>query len=59
MGLTDRTTYGIQCVTHLVPNRRKDEPAFFAELEALELALCDREPYLRVARFWQLVSRRP
>jgi S-adenosylmethionine-dependent methyltransferase len=57
-GLTDRTTYGIQCVTHLVPNRRKEEPAFFAELEALELALCDREPYLRVARFWQLVARR-
>jgi len=59
VGLTDRTTYGIQCVTHLVPNRRKEEPAFFAELEALELALCDREPYLRVARFWQLVARRP
>jgi S-adenosylmethionine-dependent methyltransferase len=58
VGLTDRTAYGIQCVTHLVPNRRKEEPAFFAELEALELALCDREPYLRVARFWQLVARR-
>jgi len=58
VGLTDRTAYGIQCVTHLVPNRRKEEPAFFAELEALELALCDREPYLQVARFWQLVARR-
>jgi hypothetical protein len=29
-----------------------------AELEALELALCDREPFLRVAQFWQVVARR-
>ena len=59
VGLSDRTTFGIQCATHLVPNRRKEEPEFFAELEALELALCDREPYLRLARFWQVVARRP
>jgi S-adenosylmethionine-dependent methyltransferase len=59
VGFGEQSTYGIQCVTHLVPNRRKEEPGFYAELEALELALCDREPYLRVARFWQVVARRP
>jgi S-adenosylmethionine-dependent methyltransferase len=58
VGFGEQTTYGIQCVTHLVPNRRKEEPEFYAELEALELALCDLEPFLRVARFWQVVARR-
>ena len=50
--------FGIRCVTDLVTDdARKDDPDYFAALEALELALCDREPYLRTARFWQLVGR--
>lgn len=57
-GLDEVRRYGVQCLIHLVPNRRKEEPAFYADLEALELALCDREPFLEVARFWQLVARR-
>lgn len=50
--------FGIRCVTDLVADdARKDDPAYFAALERLELALCAREPYLRTARFWQLVGR--
>lgn len=57
---TDVTRYGIRCVTDfLADDERKAEPAFYAQLESLELALCDREPYVRTARFWQLVARRP
>lgn len=58
-GLTDVTHYGIRCVTDFIPDdHRKHEPAFYADLEALELTLCDREPYVRTARIWQLVARR-
>ena len=58
-GLGDVTRYGVRCVTdYLADDERKGEPAFFAELEALELALCDREPYVRTARMWQVVATR-
>lgn len=51
--------FGIRCVTDLVADDGiKSDPAFFARLEALELALCEREPYWRTARFWQLTGRR-
>jgi S-adenosylmethionine-dependent methyltransferase len=36
----------------------KADPAFFADLLRLELALCDREPYLRTGLFWQLLARK-
>ena len=50
--------FGIRCVTDLVPDDdRKADPDYFARLEQLELALCAREPFLRTARFWQLVGR--
>ncbi|MCN0176808.1 methyltransferase domain-containing protein [Salinispora arenicola] len=55
--VTDR--FGIRCATDLIANDElKHTPAFFADLERLELALCDREPYLRMARFWQLLATR-
>ncbi|PPK94171.1 S-adenosylmethionine-dependent methyltransferase [Kineococcus xinjiangensis] len=51
--------FGIRCFTDLVDDdRRKAEPGFYADLERLELAACDREPYLRTARSWQIVGRR-
>ena len=51
--------YGLRSVTDFVTDdARKSEPAFYADLEALELALCDREPFVRTARLWQLVARR-
>lgn len=37
----------------------KDDPAYFAALEQLELALCDQEPYVRLGGMWQLVGERP
>ena len=50
--------YGIRCVTDFIADDdRKHEPAFYDDLEALELTLCDREPFVRTARMWQLVAR--
>lgn len=37
----------------------KADPTFFADLLRLELAVCDREPYLRTGMFWQLLARKP
>lgn len=52
-------TYGLLAVTTYIANDgRKYEADFYRELEALELALCDREPYVQTARFWQLVARK-
>lgn len=51
--------FGVLAVTtYIADDDRKSEPDFFAALEALELALRDREPYVRTARFWHLVARR-
>jgi S-adenosylmethionine-dependent methyltransferase len=52
--------FGIRCVTdYIVNDARKSDPAFYADLERLELALCDREPFIGTARMWQLVARTP
>ena len=37
----------------------KQDPDYFAALERLELALCDREPFVRLGGLWQLVAERP
>ncbi len=51
--------FGIRCVMDLIANDPlKREPDFFRQLEALELLLCEREPYWRTARFWQLTGHR-
>jgi S-adenosylmethionine-dependent methyltransferase len=51
--------YGVRCVCdYIVDDERKHDPAFFAELERLELAMADRMPYLLTARFFHLVARR-
>ncbi|GAB7191409.1 tRNA uridine 5-oxyacetic acid(34) methyltransferase CmoM [Kineococcus sp. NUM-3379] len=51
--------FGIRCFTDLVDDdSRKAEHGFYRDLERLELQACDREPYLRTARSWQLVGRR-
>ncbi|WP_456786034.1 class I SAM-dependent methyltransferase [Cellulomonas sp. P5_C5] len=60
VGFSSLTRYGIRCVTdYIADDDRKSDPDFYAELEALELTLCDREPFVRTARMWQLVARRP
>jgi S-adenosylmethionine-dependent methyltransferase len=42
----------------IADDERKSEPDFYAQLLELELLLCEREPYWRTARFWQLTARR-
>lgn len=59
-GLEVVAQYGGRCVNDLlVDDAAKYDPGFYAELERLELALCDREPFKRTAQFWQLVGERP
>ena len=43
----------------LVDDTAKGDPEFFAELLALELELCDRDPFNRIGFAWQLVLQRP
>ena len=51
--------FGIRCVMDLIADDDlKRDPVFSERLERLELALCEREPYRRTARFWQLTARR-
>lgn len=51
--------FGIRCVNDLIADDAlKHDPAFAERLERLELALCEREPYLRTARFWHLIASR-
>ncbi|WP_436698569.1 class I SAM-dependent methyltransferase [Nocardioides sp. BYT-33-1] len=42
----------------LIDDTAKHDPDFFEDLLALELRLCDREPYNRVGFAWQLVLQR-
>ena len=59
LGFDAVARYGIRTVTDLVADDDlKHDPVFYADLERLELALCDREPYVRTARMWQIVARR-
>lgn len=59
-GLQVVARFGIRCVTDFIADdARKHDPRFYADLEQLELALCAREPFLRTARMWQLIARRP
>ena len=51
--------YGGRIANDLITDEdAKHDPAFYADLERLELALCDREPFLRIGMFWQLVGQR-
>lgn len=58
-GCTVEHRFGIRCVMDLIADdERKSDPAFYGQLLDLELQLCEREPYWRTARFWQLTARR-
>ncbi|MEU7527162.1 class I SAM-dependent methyltransferase [Saccharothrix sp. NPDC042600] len=51
--------YGIRAVCdYIADDERKHDPAFYADLERLELALTDREPHKHTARLFQLVGRK-
>jgi S-adenosylmethionine-dependent methyltransferase len=52
--------FGGRIINDLLPDTApKTDPAFFADLLRLELAVCDREPYLRTGLFWQVIARAP
>lgn len=55
--VTDR--FGLRTVIDLVANDVKQDPDWLCQAMELERALCSRDPYRDVARFWQLVCRRP
>lgn len=51
--------FGIRCVADYIgDDGPKSDRQFFTDLERLEIELCDREPFLRLGRFWQLIVRR-
>jgi S-adenosylmethionine-dependent methyltransferase len=51
--------FGIRCVTdYVLADDRKSDPEFYADLEQLELTLCDRAEFMGTARMWQLVGRK-
>ncbi|MFK3731498.1 class I SAM-dependent methyltransferase [Streptomyces sp. NPDC088090] len=59
LGCEDVRHYGIRNVCdHITDDARKHEPAFYADLERLELALTARHPYMHTARLLQLVGRK-
>lgn len=43
----------------VVDDAQKFDPGYYTELEQLELALCDQEPFWRTGAFWQLVATAP
>lgn len=58
-GWTVEQTYGLLCITsYWGDNERKRDPAIYAQLEQLELALTDKEPYKRLARYYQVIARK-
>jgi S-adenosylmethionine-dependent methyltransferase len=60
VGLEVVARYGARCANDLlVDDQAKRDPAYYAVLERLELALCDREPFLRTGMAWQLVAEKP
>jgi S-adenosylmethionine-dependent methyltransferase len=44
---------------YLTDDAAKQDPAYYEALERLELALCDREPFVRLGGLWQVVAARP
>ena len=56
-GLTVVGRYGARVANdYLVDDCLKHDPDYYAALERLELALCDREPFIRLAGLWQVVA---
>lgn len=56
-GFTNLGEYGIRCVMdYIADNTIKYDPAFFAALEKLELALSDQSPYRLLARNYQIIA---
>lgn len=58
-GFVVEALYGVRCLNdYIADNERKSDPAFFAQLEALELVVRDKYPYYLLARFYHLIARK-
>ncbi|MCE7982081.1 MAG: hypothetical protein DYG89_12875 [Caldilinea sp. CFX5] len=58
-GFRLQTFYGVRSLCdYIADNDRKTDPAFFAQLEALEMAVRDKHPFKLIARFWHLIARK-
>jgi len=56
-GCTVLARYGVRCAVDLIRDEGcQHDPAAYADILALELALHDRSPFRDVARAWQLVA---
>lgn len=59
VGLEVVARYGGRTANDLLgDDEAKHDPVYYSELERLEIALCDQEPFLRTGLFWQIVARR-
>jgi S-adenosylmethionine-dependent methyltransferase len=59
VGCRPSAHYGIRNVCdYIADDDRKRDPGFYAELELLEVALSDRDPYRHTARLFQLIGTR-
>lgn len=58
-GFTLLEQYGVRCICDFIAdNERKYEPAFYEQLERLELAVSDKHPYKLLARFYQFICQK-
>jgi S-adenosylmethionine-dependent methyltransferase len=59
-GLAVEADYGIRCLgDYWGTNEQKLDPEIYARLARLEAALAERHPYKLLARFFQVVARKP
>jgi S-adenosylmethionine-dependent methyltransferase len=60
VGLSVVRRYGGRIANDLLTdNEAKNEAGYFDDLLRLELALCDREPYVRVGGMYQIIATKP
>ena len=59
-GIFPQGDYGLRCICdYWGDNERKSDPEIFGEMERLEFALTDRHPYKLLARYFQVIGRKP
>ena len=60
VGLLPERDYGLRCMCdYWGDNARKSDPATFEQIERLDFALTDLYPYKLLARYFQVVARKP
>ncbi len=58
-GFSVEAQYGIRCICDfMADNERKFDPGFYEQLEALEMAVRDKRPYLSLARFYHFIGKK-